>query len=58
MYIALPRLLGPKGILAGRFAGGGRRRGLFSAAEAGGAGVEELEFGYCFDVSLGSLFVV
>jgi len=50
MYFALPRLLGSRGVLVGRFASG-RRRGLF-AAEAGTGGAEEgLEFGYCFDVS-------
>lgn len=49
MYVALPRLLGPKGLLVGRIPGG-RRRGLFAQVEAGGVG-EELEFGYCFDVS-------
>lgn len=56
MYFALPRLLGPKGLLVGRIPLGGRRGGLFTAAaaasEAGGVG-EELEFGYCFDVSRG-----
>lgn len=54
MYFAVPRLLGPRGLLAGRMLGR-RRRGLFAAAEAGGVGEEGLEFGYCFDVSQGGV---
>lgn len=46
MYFFTGKALGPGGFLVGR--GGGRRRGLFGGA---GEGLEELEFGYCFDVS-------
>lgn len=47
MFFFVGKALGPGGFLVGR--GGGRRRGLFGAT---GEGVEELEFGYCFDVSI------
>jgi len=50
MYFFVDRALGPGGWLTGR-PGTGRRRGLFS--NVGPQGESELEFGFCFDVSLG-----
>lgn len=49
VYVFIGKLLGPKGIFAGR--GGGRRRGVFNTS---GEGMEDLEFGFCFEVSTGN----
>ena len=43
-FYAVPRIFGQKGFLVGR--GGARRRGLFTTDSG-----EDLEFGFCFDVS-------
>jgi len=47
VYFFIGKTLGPGGLLVAR--GTGRRRGFFAAP---GEGIEELEFGFCFDVSL------
>lgn len=52
MYFFVDRALGPGGWLTGR-PGSGRRRGLFS--NVGAQGESELEFGFCFDVSVSSI---
>lgn len=47
-YFLVGRLLGPGNSLLP-----GRRRGLYNLGEVeGGAGKEELEFGYCWDVAI------
>jgi len=48
MYFCIGRLLGKGGLLVKN--GRGRGRGLFGVSGGKGEG-EELEFGFCFDVS-------